>query len=69
MKYKVHEVAKDLGVQSKKVSDVVEKYCGTVKKSMTALEEDELNLVFDYFTQQNSVENFNEYFSVRDKAI
>ena len=69
IKYKVHEVAKDLGVQSKKVSDVVKQYCGTEKKSMTALEEDELNLVFDYFTQQNAVENFNEYFAVRDKAI
>ncbi len=69
IKYKVHEVAKDLGVQSKKVSDIVEKYCGTVKKSMTALEEEELNLVFDYFTQENSVENFNAYFAVRDKAL
>ncbi len=69
MKYKVHEIAKDLGVQSKAVSDVVEKYCGSVKKSMTTLEEDELNVVFDYFTQQNSMENLNSYFAVRDKVI
>ncbi|MBE6737476.1 MAG: translation initiation factor IF-2 [Ruminococcaceae bacterium] len=69
IKYKVHEVAKDLGVQSKAVSDVVEKYCGSVKKSMTALEEEELNVVFDYFTQQNAMENLNSYFAVRDTAI
>ncbi len=69
IKYKVHEVAKDLGVQSKAVSDVVEKYCNSTKKSMTALEEEELNVVFDYFTQQNAMEDLNAYFAVRDKAI
>ncbi len=69
IKYKVHEVAKDFGVSSKSVSEAVEKYCGTVKKSMTALEEQELNVIFDYFTQQNSVESLDAYFAVRDKAI
>lgn len=69
IKYKVHEVAKDLGVQSKAVTDVVEKYCGNIKKAMTALEEEELNVVFDYFTQNNAVESFESYFAVRDRAI
>ena len=69
IKYKVHEVAKDLGVQSKAVTDVVEKYCNVTKKAMTALEESELNVVFDYFTQQNAMENLSSYFAVRDKAI
>ena len=68
IKYKVHEVAKDLGLQSKAVTDVLEKYCNCVKKSMTALEEEELNVVFDYFTQQNAVENFDKYFASRDNA-
>ena len=69
IKYKVHEVAKDFGVSSKSVSDAVLKYCGTAKKSMTALEEDELNVIFDLLTQQNSVESLDAYFAVRDKAI
>lgn len=69
IKYKVHEVAKDLGVQSKAVTDVVEKYCGNLKKAMTALDEAELNVVFDYFTQNNAVESFDSYFAVRDTAI
>ena len=69
IKYKVHEVAKDLGLQSKAVTDVVEKYFGSTKKSMTALEEEELNVVFDYFTQQNAMESLDSYFAVRDKAI
>ncbi len=69
MKYKVHEVAKDLGVSSKAITDVVEKYCGVTKKSMTALEEDELNVVFDYFTQKNAMESLETYFAVRNVAI
>ena len=69
IKYKIHEVAKDLNVSSKEVIEVVSKYCGTTKKSMTTLDENELDVVFDYFTQKNNMENLNAYFAVRDKAI
>lgn len=69
IKYKIHEVSKDLGVSSKEVIEVVKKYCGKAKKSMTALEEDELNVVFDYFTQKNNMESLDAYFAVRNNAI
>ena len=69
IKYKIHEVSKDLGVSSKEVIEVVKKYCGKAKKSMTALEEDELNVVFDYFTQKNNMESLESYFAVRNNAI
>lgn len=69
IKYKVKEVATDLGVTAKEVIAVLEKYCNVSKKTMTALEESELDVIFDYFTQKNAVENFNDYFAVRDRAI
>ncbi len=69
IKYKVKEVATDLKVSAKDVIAVLEQYCNVTKKTMTSLEESELNVIFDYFTQKNAVENFNEYFAVRDKAI
>ena len=69
IKYKIHEVSKDLGVSSKEVIEVVKNYCGKAKKSMTALEEDELNVVFDYFTQKNNMESLDAYFAVRNNAI
>lgn len=62
-KYKVNEIAKDLKIAAKDVIGVLEKYCGVTKKSMAALNEDELNVVFDYFTQNNSVESFDNYFA------
>lgn len=63
IKYKIHQVAKDLNVTSKDVIDAVAEYCKVTKKSMTALEESELNAVFEHFTQKNQVANFDEYFA------
>lgn len=69
IKYKIHEVAKDFDVSSKEIIEVVKKYCGVTKKSMTALEENELNVVFDYMTQKNNLESLSDYFAVRDKKL
>ncbi|MBQ8539327.1 MAG: translation initiation factor IF-2 [Ruminococcus sp.] len=69
IKYKIKDVATDLGVSAKDVIAVLEKHCNVTKKTMASLEESELNVVFDYFTQKNSVNNFDSYFAVRDKAI
>jgi len=62
-KYRVHEVAKDLDVPSKDVADLLTQYFNSPKKHMTALTEDELNLVFEKYTIENSVESFDEYFA------
>jgi len=62
-KYRVHEVAKDLNVPNKDVIDTLEKYTGEVKKHMTALDENELDLVFETFTQKNSAENLDTFFA------
>ena len=63
IKYRVHEVAKDLNVPSKDVIDLLGEHFDTPKKHMTALTEQELNLVFEYFTQKNQVKDFNAYFA------
>ena len=68
IKYRLHEVSKDLDVPSKDIIDLLGKYFDTPKKHMTALTDEELNVVFDYFTKQNQVKNFNEYFEVGNKA-
>ena len=62
-KYRVHEVAKDLGVQSKEVLDLLAANFEGERKSMTALDEKELSLVLHHYTSQNQVENFDEYFA------
>ncbi len=64
IKYRVNEVAKDLGLSANEVLEVLNKYLDQPKKRQTALEENELDILFDFFTQKNSVESFDEYFAV-----
>ena len=63
IKYRVHEVAKDLNVPNKEVLDALQKYCGETKKHMTALTEEELDVVFESFTQSHSSASLDDYFA------
>ena len=63
MKYKLSDVAKDLNVSNKEVADVLKDRLNTVKKPTTALTEEELNIVFEHFTQAKSVSSFEAYFA------
>ena len=63
MKYRVHEVAKDLNVPSKEIIDFLAKYYEEPRKHMTALTEEELNLIFEHYTKKRAVENFDGYFA------
>ncbi len=66
-KYKVSEVAKDLGLQSKQVTDTLAKYFEELKKSSTALDTKELDVLFDVLTQENAVDSFDAYFAMQKK--
>ena len=61
VKYRVHEVAKDFNVSSREVIDFIKETTGVEKKHMTALNEDELNLVFEHFSKDKQVSSFEEY--------
>ena len=67
MKYRVREVAKDLDIPNKEVLDTLAKYFPEPKKYMTALEENELDVVFEAFTQERNMENLDAYFAQREK--
>lgn len=47
IKYRVHELAKDFGTTSKKISEILGNYAETPKNHMKVLEDDELSLVFE----------------------
>lgn len=63
IKVKVSDVAKDFGKSNKEIIELLDKYCGgPAKKASTVLEENELNILFDKITIQNSVKSFDAYF-------
>ena len=62
-KYRAHEVAKDFGTNSKKVLAILDKYAPAERTHMAALNDRELDIVFDAITQENEVANFDAYFA------
>ncbi len=66
-KYKVHEVAKDFGLASKDIIELLNKYVPKERKHSTVLEDAELDLVFDSLTLSNAVESFDAYIEAGQK--
>ena len=63
-KYRVGTLAKDLGLKNKDVIDVLSAHGVTVKSHATTLEEAEVSLIFEHFTQKNTV-NIAKFFDSR----
>ena len=60
-KYRINALAKDLGVKTKEITDLLSAAGKGQKSPMTALEPDELSLVFEHITQRHEV-NIEEFF-------
>lgn len=63
IKYRVHEVAKDFDVTSKVITEILTEYATTPKNHMQVLEDDELNIIFEYMTQHNQLGSIAEVFA------
>ena len=68
IKYKVSDVAKDFGVQSKEIISILSEHTSETKKTASALNEAELDIIFDVMTQNNQVESFDAYFKSGEGA-
>lgn len=70
VKYRVHEVAKDFGVPSKEIIEIIKKYTGEEKKHMTSLTDTELNIIFEYFTQKiNMINSEQDYLNIKKPEL
>lgn len=66
-KVKLNELAKDLKLSNNELIECLAKLDGEQRKTQSALSAQELSYVFEYFTQNNQVANFNEYFANNKK--
>ena len=64
-KYRVNEIAKDLNVQMKDIVDLLEKNFPGEKKRTTVLTNEELNFVFETYTQQHQQDNLDSYYAYK----
>ena len=72
VKYRVHEVAKDFKknskeMTSKEISQILTDYATTPKNHMQVLEDSELDVIFEYLTQHNQVNDLAEVFAAAEK--
>ena len=62
-KYKVNELAKDFGMQTKQIIEILSKYFDTPKKSGQNLTDQELTVVFEHLTQTNQVSSIESIYA------
>ena len=62
-KYKVNELAKDFGLQTREIIDILGQYFDVPKKSGQNLDERELTVVFEHLTQHNQVSGLQAIFA------
>ena len=62
-KYRVHEVAKDFGLPTKDITEILTTYSKTPKNHMQVLTDEELSCIFEYLTQHHQVASLAEIFA------
>ena len=67
VKYRIKEVAADFGVAPKDIMEAMAKFYEKPKSSTQVLTEEELNTLFDYFTQINQISSLEVVFAVQSK--
>ena len=55
VKYRVRDVAADFGVEAKQIAQTLSKFFEKPRSNMQVLTEEQLNVLFDYMTQQNQI--------------
>ena len=63
-KYRVHEVAKDFNLQTKKIAEILETHATKPKNHMQVLTIQELDLIFEFLTSENQIESIEEIYAV-----
>ncbi len=67
IKYRVSDVAKDFNVPAKEIIELLAKHVQPAKKSATALEEKELDIIFEHYTQKHNSDNLDAYFATANE--
>ena len=63
VKYRVREVAKDFGLSSKEITEILTNYAAAPKSTMQVLTDEELSIIFEYLTQHHQIESLAEVFA------
>ena len=62
-KYKLSEVAKDFGVSNKVITDIVANFFTAPKSAQQVMDVEQLDIIFEYMTQNNQAASMEEIFA------
>ena len=63
VKYKLSEVAKDLGMGNKEIVEILKEYASAPKSNSQVLSEKELNIIFDVVSQKHQIDSLEQVFA------
>ena len=66
-KYRVHEFAKDFGMKSADIMELLDRFEKKERTHMAVLTQGELDYLFNYYTRKNQVESFAAYFALANQ--
>ena len=68
IKCKLSDIAKDLNLTSKEIADFLgDAIGGEARKAGTILTEQELDVIFEHYTSERQVADFDAYFATRSQ--
>ena len=67
VKYKVKDVATDLGMNAKDITAIMKEHFEAPRSSSQVMTDEQLNVVFDVITQKNQISSLDEVFAARFK--
>ena len=67
VKYRLKEVAADLGITPKEIGEILARFFEKPKSNTQILTDEELNVVFDYVTQTHQIDSLEQVFDVKPK--
>ena len=67
VKYRLKEVASDLGITPKEVTEIISRFFEKPKSNTQILTDEELNVVFDCVTQTHQIDSLEQVFAAKPK--
>ena len=66
--HRIHELAKDMGLPSKDLMEIMEGKADLTKKHMSALDDEQLSYLFEKLTERNQLPNLDSYLEKKPVA-
>ena len=65
-KNKISDVAKDLKVSNQELAELVSEKFGAPRKPSASINQEELNYILEYYSQNNQVDSFDSYYASKN---